>query len=162
MRIFIPIFALWLLSACMMQPRDIAYCEQLGVTPEHPEYPVCLDYFNAQQTVFDRDREACEAEADKTYPRALYDNWRYDYLHGSFGIDRFGGGLGTFYGARSVAIPPDYQKNALVDTLRNRIIVPCMQARGWKNADNWQDGQIQNVKPSQAPERQHAPLPWLK
>lgn len=167
------------LAACS-GPADIAYCEKLGVTPNHSEYQNCIGYFNRQQNWFGGDRAFCSAEADKTYPPTLYDRGSYGVMRGGFGSG-FGGGYyghgygmgmghGGFYGSRMVDIQPDYAHNAQVDALRMRIIEPCMQARGWRSGETWEAGRFDGKQaapvftpapPVVTPVPQSGPLPWL-
>lgn len=169
MRMMIALLAPLLLNACALLSEEYAYCARWGIGPEHPEYGPCIDYFNTQDALFNQDLFACESLADQTYPRALYDDWRYDNLQDPVSIDRYQGGLGSVPSSRTVAIPPDYHKNALLDNLRSRIITPCMAEQGWKSATTWQAGRLTDAERKQkeasaprgvaAPARSFSPAP---
>lgn len=144
-----------LLAACAPEP-DLAYCRSFGVE-NTPEFSKCMTYYHSQQAAFSADRAVCDAQADETYPPSLYDYGGYAHTVGGFG---FGG---RYYGGQTIRIDPDYHKNAELDRLRQRIIEPCMQARGWVSGSSWQAGR-------QAPSKSRASskpasagsLPWLK
>lgn len=170
--IIIPLF--WL-SACG-SPADIAYCERMGITPSHYEYANCIGYYNRQQAWFSGDHAFCSAEADRTYPPTLYDRGSYGVLRGGYGNGYYGRGYGIgmghggYYGSQMVDIPPDYAHNAQVDALRERILSPCMQARGWKSSQSWEAGRFDGkqaapvftpMPPRVTPTPPGQALPWL-
>ena len=143
------IAGLLVLSACAMQ-RDVNYCKRHGEVEGTPEFGRCLDYFHKQDAMFQRDLDICNEQADVTYPPSLYDygGTRYATVHGGYG---FGHGMrkypyhhGGWSGTRHVAIDiyPDYRHNTMIDDLRHRIILPCMQKRGWQSAKTWELGRI--------------------
>ena len=140
-----------LLTQCSV-PEDIAYCDRLGVDPEHAEYENCLIYFEKQFGIYSRDLSECEIEADKTYPRTLYDNGRPVYT-GGFGW----GGYGRYQTGGFGWVGPDAKHNNHVDALRNRIIEPCMQKKGWKDPHDWEAGRRKGKAPRLKPK---TPLPW--
>ena len=141
----ITISAAMVLSACAVQ-RDLAYCNKMGTPQGHAEFEKCIAYFHKQENWFSADLAICEEQADITYPRSLYDygGRRHGRVYGGFGIGgghRYGGGFGGV-GSRHVYVEmePDYAKNAQVDALRQRIILPCMQQKGWNSARDWELG----------------------
>ena len=155
---------LLLLSACST-PADVAYCERLGITPNSSEYANCMGYFQRQDAWFQSDYMQCAAQADITYPPTLYDRGRTAVMHGGYSF-------GRYYGTEFVDIEPDYAHNAMVDNLRERIILPCMQSKGWRSSASWQGGRFDNklgsaMKPKRTPitvpanPSSHTPLPWL-
>ncbi len=150
--IFGSLFALLLLVACT--PADIQYCRSLGVEGT-AEYGNCLSHYQQQSAAFAADRDACDFEADATYPRSLYDRGHYARTHGGFGPH------GEFYGGHTIHIDPDWQHNREVDRLRMRIIAPCMQARGWNSANDWQAGRhaVSNISKKPMSSKK---LPWRK
>jgi hypothetical protein len=171
---YYPLLGLFALAACQT-PADTAYCEKFSVSPEHPEYGQCLRYFQGQQAAFNADKSICDIQADKTYPRDLYDTGRQGYISGGFGSGfggHFGGyrGSGFGLGGGTVYSPPDRHKNALIDQLRLKIIAPCMQSRGWNDPLNWERGRhsrpsFRHHKPTpkrSAIPKQTGTLPWLK
>lgn len=147
-----------LIAACT--PAEQRYCEQHATPLGSAEYGKCTQYYFAQTALFNADRSVCEFEADKTYPSSLYDNGRTAYSHGGY----YGG---RYYGGESIFIEPDYAHNALVSNLRDQIIRPCMNARGWVDPDNWEAGRfssvnrsnVKSVNPSSSATQS---LPWLK
>jgi hypothetical protein len=145
------IVSLLILAACET-PEDVAYCQRLGVNPQHAEYGRCMDYFHAQDAAFRADLVSCDAEADVTYPPTLYDTGRTAWADGGFWA-------GRYQPSQTIFIEPDYQHNAQVDALRQRIITPCMQSKGWKSGDSWEAGRMA-PQPRQKPA--NAPLPWAK
>lgn len=141
------------LAACT--PADEQYCQRFGVGGT-TEFAKCLDYFHAQEAAFGADYQQCALEADYTYPRTLYDNGRTVHFTGGF----YGG---RYFGGGTEFIQPDYYHNAQVDALRQRIIEPCMQSRGWNSGLTWQAGRHAvsgkaTFKPQPPP--RPAPLPW--
>jgi hypothetical protein len=131
------------------------------------EYGKCIQYYHQQEQAFHVDRAFCDGEADGTYPRSLYDTGHYQpvYVHGGFGPygNYYGGGVSQVY------VEPDYYRNAQIDSLRDRIVAPCMDARGWISADTWQAGRktIMKAKPRVSkpvavPARSLNELPWLQ
>jgi hypothetical protein len=150
------IFTLLILSGCQ-SPEDVAYCKRLGITPNHSEYANCMQYFHTQNNAFQADYAVCSAEADKTYPRSLYDEGDTVWSHGGYWGDNYSPG-------ELITIEPDAEHNAEVDNLRQRIIRPCMQSRGWKSGTNWEAGRMKPMSRSAMPKNSPAakPLPWLK
>lgn len=146
--------AFCMLVASCTSPADIAYCERLGVNPEHPEYTNCLNYYEAQHGAYSGDYAECSIEADKTYPKTLYDRGHTVYT-GGFGF----GGYGRYNVGGTGWIPPDAGHNAHVDALRNRIIEPCMREKGWRDPQNWEAGR---GKPAAKKQPSTTPLPWAK
>jgi hypothetical protein len=62
-------------------------------------------------------------------------------------------------------VEPDYRHNREVDTLRMRIIQPCMLSKGWKSGETWQAGRAVGGNAKKAPlsaPQQNGKLPWLK
>lgn len=148
-----PLIALFALAACG-SPPDIEYCQQLGVPPGHAEYNTCLNYYHTQNNAFQADLQGCSFEADATYPPTLYDEGRTAWTHGGYSA-------GRYYGGETIFIEPDYARNAQVDALRQRIITPCMQAKGWKSGTSWQLGRFKGRPPQRSMQPSQAPLPWL-
>lgn len=146
-RHFILLSALAVVAACT--PADQEYCNARGVQGA-PEYAVCLDYYHTQERSFRADREQCDLRADETYPRSLYDRGHYQpvfwggggFARGGFGGPWGGPGFarGGFGGWDQVYISPDMAHNTQVDALRNRIVGPCMSAKGWNSSITWQQG----------------------
>lgn len=144
------IAALLLVAACT--PAEQQYCERMATPPGNPEYPKCVQYFFDQTALYRADREICEFEADRVYPRALYDYGGTARVHGGFGP------YGP-YSARTIDIPPDYARNAMVDQLRAQIVGPCMASKGWRDPFNWEAGKgvpVTTRKPSAGA------LPWIR
>ncbi|MBN8543017.1 MAG: hypothetical protein J0M34_02000 [Alphaproteobacteria bacterium] len=148
-------------AACT--PPEQTYCDGFGLRQGEPEHQKCMTYYFQQEAAFNADRQGCEFEADKTYPPTLYDEGRWERVHGGLGYGpygpAFGGGFGT-----SVYVEPDYYKNREVDRLRMRIIQPCMESKGWKSGETWQAGRLPRgakKMPMPAPQ-QSSKLPWLK
>lgn len=131
---------------------DVTYCRGFGVEGT-TEFGKCIAYFHQQEGAFNADRNVCELEADGTYPQSLYDRGSYTTTAGTFGSD------GKFYAGQTIHIDPDYQHNREVDRLRMRIIGPCMQARGWNSASDWQAGRHAVTS---TPVPASAKLPWQK
>jgi len=130
LRIGLGLLCLIALAGCT--PANEQYCQQHGVSGA--EFNKCIVYYNQQQAIFDADRDACEMQADLTYPRSLYDYGRTEHVMGGFGYD------GRYYGGTTIQVSPDYQHNAQVDSLRARIVAPCMDAKGWNSVSTWQAG----------------------
>jgi hypothetical protein len=152
------VLPLLLLAHCASPEQT--YCDGFGLGTENPEYQKCLSYYFQQEAAFRADRQVCEFEADKTYPRTLYDNGRWERVHGGFGYGHYGYG-----GGATVFVEPDYYHNREVDGLRMRIIEPCMQARGWNSGASWQAGRRTGSAPKSAAKPAPQPigqLPWLK
>lgn len=147
---------LFILGGCQA-PADVAYCERLGITPNHSEYANCMQYFHRQNNAFQSDYAVCSAEADKTYPQSLYDEGETVWSDGGYWGDNYVPG-------ELITIEPDAQHNAEVDNLRQRIIRPCMQSRGWKSGTSWEAGRMKPLPRSAMPKNSPAtkPLPWLK
>ena len=141
------ILALLALAACT--PPDEQYCQQYGVSGA--ELNKCISYYNQQENIFAADREACDMQADLTYPRTLYDYGHTEHVMGGFGYD------GRYYGGHTIQIEPDYRHNAQVDSLRSRIVGPCMDAKGWNSADSWQAGRHAVTPVKRKPAQK---LPW--
>ncbi len=123
--------AVLLFTACT--PADADYCRSYGVDPGNPEYTKCIQHFHKQEAWFSSDYSACALQADRLYPRTLYDNWDTAYVHR---VDPRSG----FVDVDTVSIPPDAYHNAQVDDLRLQIIAPCMDRVGWNSPDSWQTG----------------------
>lgn len=140
-------YGLFLLALAACSPSEQEYCQRMGTPAGHPEHQKCLSYYFVQTAAFTADRDACEFEADKTYPHTLYDRGQTAWVHGGYGP------YGTYYGGHTVHMSPDYQHNALVDSLRMRVIAPCMSARGWRDPRNWEAGRL---APGEKPQN----LPW--
>ncbi len=165
-RLFALIVLLAAAAACT--PADQQYCNNLGVGGT-AEYANCMDYYHTQEAAFNADREVCDAEADETYPRSLYDRGRHQpvfYGGGGWGgRGRYGHPYGGFGGMSSVYVEPDPYHNAEVTALRNRIVEPCMAARGWNSPNSWQAGRRNVAKKSRKiilREEEGSALPWLK
>ncbi len=148
------------LAACT--PADQQYCNSFGVAGT-AEYGQCLSYFHKQEAIFGADRAFCDSEADTTYPRSLYDTGHYQpvFVHGGFGpYGRYYGG-----GVSHVFVEPDHYRNAQVTALRDRIVEPCMRAKGWNSGDTWQAGRrsVSKKRSISAPVRGNSmnQLPWL-
>ncbi len=157
-----------LLALTGCTPADQQYCNNLGVSGT-TEYTNCMRYYHTQEQEFFADRVVCDAEADETYPRTLYDQGHYQpvFHGGGFGASRnlgsphYGGGVSTVF------VEPDHYRNAQVEQLRLRIVRPCMEAHGWNSPDSWQAGRL---KFTQKPRKVSTPrprsdsmnqLPWL-
>jgi hypothetical protein len=144
------------LSGCT--PADQQYCNSLGVAGTS-EYSNCMSYYHTQEQEFSVDRAICDADADETYPRTLYDQGRYQPVFnggGGFGGPRQWGGNYYGGGVSTVFVEPDHYRNAQVEQLRLRIVGPCMEARGWNSPNNWQAGRRTSAK---KPRKIPAPLP---
>lgn len=132
--------ALALLAGCTTP--DVDYCKRYGEVEGTPEFGKCLDYYHQQDAVFQRDLMVCSERADMTYPQALYDE-------GGHRTARVYGGAGwgraDWDGPETIWIDeePDQHHNAMVDNLRHRIILPCMNERGWQSAQSWELGRIE-------------------
>lgn len=142
------------LSACT--PAEQQYCERMATPPASPEYAKCVRYYFDQTAYFNAERDACEFEADRSYPRSLYDHGRTAWVHGGYGPH-------GYYGGHTVDIAPDYAHNELIDQLRMQIIGPCMYSKGWRDPNNWEAGKgpvpkAPRVKASQPSSK----LPWLR
>jgi len=131
MRKFIALSLLGL-AATACTPPEVEYCRATGATPSQLEQ--CTRHFYSEEAAFRSDLRFCAAQADQTYPPSLYSGWGTARVHGGYG---FGG---QWRSAQSYTIPPDYQKNAQLDSLRMNIIEPCMQSRGWNSGATWQAG----------------------
>ena len=151
-KILIRIISLTFLAACT--PPDVEYCRSFGVEGT-AEYGKCLNHYQQQSAAFESDRDACEFAADATYPPTLYDRGHYAQTMGGFGPH------GEFYGGQTISIEPDWQHNREVDRLRMRIIAPCMQARGWNSASDWQAGR-HAVAPAPRKAKAAEKLPWQR
>ena len=155
------------LSACT--PADENYCRNLGVTGTS-EYANCIDYYHKQQTLFNYDREFCDGDADTVYPRTLYDTGRQEPImsggisNGYGPMGPYGRPYGPYYGGytgiTTVYVPPNAAHNAQVDALRNRIVGPCMDERGWNSPDSWQAGQHPVRKKPLRSKMKPVLLPW--
>jgi hypothetical protein len=135
-----------MLSACTPAEQD--YCARMGTPGGHPENQKCLNYYFTQTAAFNADHAACSFEADKTYPHTLYDRGSTGWVRGGYGP------YGTYYGGHTIHMSPDYRHNSLVDSLRMRVIAPCMSERGWRDPRNWEAGRL-------TPGEKPAMLPWL-
>jgi hypothetical protein len=146
-----------LAAACT--PPEQTYCNGFGLPQGNPEYQKCLSYYFQQESAFGADRQACEFEADKTYPPTLYDRGRYERVYGGVGYGHYGydGGFGT-----TVYVEPDYYHNREVDGLRMRIIQPCMESKGWNSGETWQAGRKAAGKLGKPMPQPATKLPWLK
>lgn len=155
------------LGACT--PENIAYCRGFPGIEGTGEFDRCLDYYARETAAFQADYAVCSAQADQTYPQGLYDRGRlepsgfatYGGVGGFSGIGGYGrwGGWG---GPQWVPVPPDAAHNALVDELRQKIITPCMQSRGWNSGSDWQAGhRPRSSRPTPSAPSSSA-LPWLK
>ena len=143
-------------------PGDISYCEGMGITPGHPEYPSCIQYYRQQSALFGGDYSRCSMQADMSYPPTLYDNGK-EIIVGTH-VSKHG--ITT---TDSIEIPPDAQHNAQIDMLRSRIIQPCMDAQGWNSANSWMAGRHPVAAPRSVPSMMMspinppaAPLPWQR
>lgn len=136
-----------LLTGCG-PPPDEFYCQNAGEKPGTKEYGDCLNYYHNQDAQFQTDLSVCEQQADVTYPQSLYDygGSRRATVFGGYGGSRWGDDDDFgFGGSQRIWIDeePDEQHNAQVDALRQRIILPCMNAAGWRGSNSWQQGRIQ-------------------
>jgi hypothetical protein len=153
-RILLGLGGMLLVSACT--PADVAYCRDMGVEGT-AEYAPCLAYSHKQEAWFEGDRGICDLRADATYPQSLDDRGSYTYVHGGFDY------LGRSHGMKQVYVGPDATRNAELHRLREGIIAPCMQEKGWVSSTRWQAGRLPVAKARgkktgmSAP----APLPWL-
>jgi hypothetical protein len=152
LRVTVMLLALTLVSACT--PAEQKYCERYGTSAGSAEYAKCVNYFFNQTAVFNTDRDACEFDADRTYPRSLYDNGRTAWVHGGYGPYGYQGG-------QSISIEPNYAQNDLVDNLRMQIIAPCMMSKGWRDPNSWEAGRGAPPKMVSKP-IQNDKLPWLR
>ncbi len=146
------IAVLSLISACT--PAEQQYCERYGTPAGSPEYAKCVSFFFNQTAAFNADRDVCEFEADRTYPRSLYDNGRTAWVSGGYGPYGYQGG-------QSISIEPDYAQNELVDNLRMQIVGPCMMSKGWRDPNSWEAGRGAPAKIVSKP-TQNGKLPWLR
>lgn len=149
---FLMMAGVLVLAGCDTNP-ELGYCKALGVGPGSSEFGNCTQYYFQQEAAFQADRDQCSAEADMTYPQSLYSGWGWAHVHGGM----YGG---RWHSAEMVEVPPDYEKNAQIDQLRDRIIEPCMQARGWVSGRDWRAGHRPVAAPR--PARTADGLPWLK
>ncbi len=137
----------FLLAACG-PPPDEFYCQNAGEKPGTKEYGDCLRYYREQDAIFQNDLAVCSQQADLTYPQTLYDTGgsRRATVFGGYGHG-FDGEYG-FGDSRRIWIDeePDEQHNAQVDALRQRIILPCMNAAGWRGSDSWERGRIETKR----------------
>ncbi len=143
------VLALALLAACT--PGDVDYCRGFGVEGT-AEYGKCISYYHEQEALFGNDMSVCSLEADGTYPPTLYDYGHYEHIMGGYGP------RGEWYSGTMIRVEPDYQHNAQVDSLRMRIIAPCMDARGWNSPTSWQAGRHAVTRAGKAAKL--AKLPW--
>lgn len=132
---YLSIFCIFpVLSACT--PADELYCNRLE-QPGSPGWQQCLGYYHAQKAAFQQDYDFCRIEADRVYPPYLYD-------YGGYARTPIYGGWGwphhRYYGGATIYVEPDYQRNAELTALRERIIEPCMQSRGWNSGSDWMAG----------------------
>jgi hypothetical protein len=123
-----------LLWACT--PGDEVYCNAQGLAMGPPQYEQCRVFYFRETARYHDDFAQCGLEADNTYPQSLYDNGRWRPAQVSYSHNMYYGGGG------SVFVAPDAEHNAELDRLRMRIIGPCMQKKGWKNAADWREGRI--------------------
>lgn len=127
-------------AASCAPPRDVSYCKQYGERVGTVEFSKCLDYFHKQDEVFRRDLAICNEEADVTYPPSLYD---YDSpIHYGVGVGHGHHGKWRHSEGIYYEMSRDDQRNAMIDELRHRIILPCMQKHGWESARSWELGRI--------------------
>lgn len=150
MRTSVFVLPLLMLAGCGA-PADVDYCRAFGVEGT-AEFGKCLGYYAQQEAAFGADRDACEIEADATYPPTLYDHGGYAHTMGGWGPH------GHWYGGQTIRIDPDWRHNREVDRLRTRIVEPCMQAKGWNSGRDWQAGR-HAVKPTKTPSKAQK-LPW--
>lgn len=153
-RRFILLSLLPLLVGCA--PSEQRYCERMGTPPGSQEYGNCVRYYANQTSVYAADRNVCEMEADKVYPRALYDYGGFARVHGGYGPH-------GYYAGQTVSIEPDYTRNQMIDQLRMQIVGPCMSSVGWRDPYNWEAGKgapvIKRAAPAVVPGQ---PLPWTR
>ena len=147
-----------LLTACT--PGDVSYCEGMGIAQGNPEYSSCIQYYRQQSALFGGDYSRCSTQADMSYPSSLYDQGHQGYVNTFDPVRRA-------YVATPVQVPPDAQHNAEVNTLRSRIIQPCMDSLGWNSSDSWMAGRhpvaaARTVAPSAIVPLNPAPLPWQR
>ena len=121
-----------LLCACA-PPRNVQYCQSFGLQAGTPSWNQCMGDYQRQQMRFDADRASCSYPAFATYPPSLDDRGHYARTYG--GIDRYG-----WPRHERIFIPPDYHHNAQLDALRERLIAPCMHAKGWNDSRVWEAG----------------------
>lgn len=145
------------LVACS-PPVEKQYCDRFGVTPGTAQYQQCVQHFFTQDALFRADKESCDALADETYPRSLYDQGRFEpVFNAGFSNPLWGGRMGT---GQMVYVDPDYRRNAELDALRMRIVAPCMDAKGWADPLRWQAGKKSVTRPMGRVHQQY--LPWRK
>lgn len=130
---------LTLLIACSA-PRDKAYCDSFRLPAGSGEYAQCMAYYARMDQWFTGDLNTCRTKAELAYPDYMYDHPRFGQMET---IDRFG-----YVRSSNVMIEPDYARNFSLDNERRSIIVPCMQAAGWKSADTWQAGHATAMSPN--------------
>jgi len=115
-----------------MTPGDLAYCQKLGIPENHAEYPHCIAYYARMEKAFHTDYAACNDKAAVLVPDYLYDRPH-------FGETQFFDRFGMMHTA-TITVEPDYYRNRSLDEERMKTIRPCMQQKGWKGADSWQQG----------------------
>ena len=132
-------------------PPEVDYCQSTGVPPLQLEQ--CTQHYFQQEAAFNHDFTFCAMEADQTYPRSLYSGWGTALVHNR-------SSRGGFSSVEQVSVPPDHYKNAQVDALRQRIVEPCMQSRGWNSGVTWKAGRRAPGKMSQM-NPNGGTMPWL-
>lgn len=128
------------LSACATSGDD-TYCKQFRLAEGSSEYGNCKAYYAKMDNWFALDRNTCTQKAAQTIPDYMYDHARYGEAQT---IDRFG-----MIRSTSIIVEPDHRRNASLDAEREKIIAPCMMAKGWKSNVSWQAGRAgQNTPPA--------------
>ena len=153
-RIILAFLALTGVAACT--PSEQQYCERMATPPGSSEYAKCVGYYFDQTGMYQADRNVCEFEADRTYPRSLYDYGRTARVRGGYGPH-------GYRSAQTIDIAPDHGRNAMIDQLRLQIVAPCMVSRGWRDPLNWEAGKGAPPllsKPRTAPAG--TALPWAR
>lgn len=119
------------ISACAT-PGDESYCKQFRIAEGSAEYANCKAYYTKMNGWFSLDRNTCTQKAAQSIPDYMYDHARYGETQT---IDRFG-----MIRSANIVIEPDYRRNQSLDEEREKIIAPCMAAKGWKSSLSWQAG----------------------
>lgn len=159
MRKLVLLSLLCMATACA-GPSENNYCAGYGISPGHPEYPKCSQYYFEQDALFRADRAVCDLKADELYPMSLYSRSSYYPRSGLYtGFGGWGGHHGSWVGLHQSfggGYDDDYGQHAEVDRLRMNIIEPCMQQHGWNSGTTWMAGRhsVSRVK------TKAKPLPW--
>lgn len=141
-----------LLAGCT--PSEQEYCERMGVPLGSSQYPQCVQFYAHQKAIYSADRNICELEADKVYPRYLYEDGGVETVY-------VGGPRGHIT-PHNVLVRPDHARNAMLDQLRRQVVEPCMASVGWRDPYNWEAGKITPVPQQGTRGMPGQPLPWAR